>query len=129
MAERIWHELNSMQAEGLACVVCGAGYLSVPTPHVPVGRSQSGSQVFACQGRCAEHTAQATDMARWATVASLLTEGHPLIVGRPGQGKTAAIRALLWAALAEHGTPVVVSRQEAPELSGPGQEETGGEPR
>ena len=40
--------LDRMQADGLACVVCGASYLQVATPHVPVGRSETDSQVFAC---------------------------------------------------------------------------------
>jgi hypothetical protein len=42
--------LNTTQADGLACVVCGAEYLRVRVPHVPVGRSVTGSQVFACVG-------------------------------------------------------------------------------
>lgn len=40
--------LTAPQADGLACVVCGADYLRVRVPHVPVGRSVTGSQVFAC---------------------------------------------------------------------------------
>lgn len=40
--------LTAAQADGLACVVCGADYLRVRVPHVPVGRSLTGSQVFAC---------------------------------------------------------------------------------
>lgn len=36
--ETIFKALDSMQADGLACVVCGANYLRVPVPHVPVGR-------------------------------------------------------------------------------------------
>jgi len=42
--------LTAPQADGLACVVCGADYLRVRVPHVPVGRSVTGSQVFACVG-------------------------------------------------------------------------------
>jgi hypothetical protein len=42
--------LTPVQADGLACVVCGADYLHVRVPHVPVGRSRTGSQVFACVG-------------------------------------------------------------------------------
>ena len=41
--------LTALQADGLACVACGADYLRV---HVPVGRSVTGSQVFACVGCC-----------------------------------------------------------------------------
>ncbi|WP_410670555.1 hypothetical protein [Amycolatopsis sp. cmx-4-68] len=40
--------LNDAQEDGLACVICGADYLTDNAPHVPVGRSKTGSQVFAC---------------------------------------------------------------------------------
>lgn len=46
--------LTPLQADGLACVACGADYLRVRVPHVPVGRSATGSQVFACVGCCAD---------------------------------------------------------------------------
>lgn len=42
--------LNALQADGLACVACGADYLRVHIPHVPVGRSVTRSQVFVCVG-------------------------------------------------------------------------------
>ncbi|MGH3885210.1 MAG: hypothetical protein ACRDSZ_01360 [Pseudonocardiaceae bacterium] len=42
--------LTALQADGLACVACGADYFCVRVPHVPVGRSVTGSQVFACLG-------------------------------------------------------------------------------
>jgi excisionase family DNA binding protein len=48
-------QLTPAQADGLACVVCDVDYLQVSTPRRPVGRSQSGSQVFACT----EHAEQA----------------------------------------------------------------------
>ncbi|MFB7289002.1 hypothetical protein [Actinacidiphila glaucinigra] len=49
MTERpVPQDLTPAQADGLACVVCHADYLTVRTPHVPVGRSSTGSQVFAC---------------------------------------------------------------------------------
>lgn len=48
--------LTDLQADGLACVTCGADYLVVPTPQVPVGRSTTGSQVFVCVGCCTEGT-------------------------------------------------------------------------
>jgi hypothetical protein len=51
--DRIFTNLTERQAEGLACVVCGADYLTDTVPHVPVGRSHTGSQVFACQAGCA----------------------------------------------------------------------------
>jgi hypothetical protein len=52
--EKIVTGLTQVQADGLACVVCGAHYLRVHVPHVPVGRSGTGSQVFACVG-CRSH--------------------------------------------------------------------------
>ncbi|TKG66251.1 hypothetical protein [Prauserella endophytica] len=50
--EAIITGLNALQADGLACVVCGADYLRVRVPHVPLGRSVTSSQVFACVGCC-----------------------------------------------------------------------------
>lgn len=47
-AERIIAGLTVSQADGVACVVCGVDYLRVRVPHRPVGRSATGSQVFAC---------------------------------------------------------------------------------
>ena len=44
--------LTASQADGLACVACGADYLRVQDGHVPVGRSVTGPQVFACVGCC-----------------------------------------------------------------------------
>lgn len=52
-----YQHLTTAQADGLACVTCNADYLTVRTPHVPVDRSHTGSQIFACAGPCAE-TAQ-----------------------------------------------------------------------
>ena len=49
--------LAPVQADGLACVACGVDYLQVPVPHVPVGRSETDSQVFACIG-CAPDSAR-----------------------------------------------------------------------
>lgn len=46
--EEIITGLTPMQADGLGCVVCRAGYLRVRVPAAPVGRSHTGSQVFAC---------------------------------------------------------------------------------
>jgi hypothetical protein len=52
--EHIWPGLTAAQADGLACVVCASDYLTDHTPHRPVGRSHTGSQVFACAGACAD---------------------------------------------------------------------------
>ncbi|MGB6164405.1 MAG: hypothetical protein WCF33_00725 [Pseudonocardiaceae bacterium] len=54
MAERIWTGLDVLAADGLACVICGRGLLSGRSRvRLPVGRSDTGSQVFACIGDCA----------------------------------------------------------------------------
>ncbi|MGH3869555.1 MAG: hypothetical protein ACRDQ4_26315 [Pseudonocardiaceae bacterium] len=42
--------LTALQADGVACVVCGANYLTVTAPPVPVGRSVTGLPVFARVG-------------------------------------------------------------------------------
>lgn len=42
------------QADGTACVTCGRVFRADPVPHVPVGHSHTGSQVFACVGACAD---------------------------------------------------------------------------
>lgn len=45
-------------ADGIACVICGLGFISSSygeVPHVPVGRDvETGSQVFACAECCDE---------------------------------------------------------------------------
>jgi hypothetical protein len=52
--------VTAAQADGLACVTCGADFLTVATPHVPVGRSHTGSQVFACSHHTTTEVAQTT---------------------------------------------------------------------
>jgi hypothetical protein len=54
--DTIFTVLSPSQADGLACVVCGADFLRVLVAHVPMGRSLTGSQVFAC-AECVEQTA------------------------------------------------------------------------
>jgi excisionase family DNA binding protein len=41
-------ELTPRQADGMACVLCGAEFLTTAVSHQPVGRSVGGSPVFAC---------------------------------------------------------------------------------
>jgi hypothetical protein len=57
MAERIWIGLDPAAADGQACVVCGRGFRVRGSVRLPVGRSQTGSQVFACAGDCAQQAA------------------------------------------------------------------------
>ncbi len=45
--------LTELQADGLACVVCGEDHRPAAVPAVPVGVSAAGSQVFACATGCA----------------------------------------------------------------------------
>lgn len=59
MAERTWAGLSPAQRDGQACVVCGRSVRVRGSVAVPVGRSSTGSQVFACVGGCAEHAVAA----------------------------------------------------------------------
>jgi hypothetical protein len=52
--DRSWDGLDPAQADGLACVICGRNVLRGNKVSLPVGRSHTGSQVFACVGACAE---------------------------------------------------------------------------
>lgn len=53
--EKIINELSIVQADGLACVICGFDYQRAQGfASVPAGRSVIGTQVFACVGHCAE---------------------------------------------------------------------------
>ena len=53
MSGRRWTGLAPAQADGLTCVVCGRDFRTPGSVAVPVGRSHTGSQVFACIGQCA----------------------------------------------------------------------------
>jgi len=49
MANDVFTGLSDTQADGMACVVCGTSFTAYPAPpQVPVGYSDTGSQVFAC---------------------------------------------------------------------------------
>ena len=54
MDERIWTGLSPAQADGLACVICAHDFRIRGSVSVPVGRSHTDSQVFACLDRCAQ---------------------------------------------------------------------------
>ena len=47
-SDRVWPGLNDTQADGLACVICAADFYRTGHTARPVGRSRTGSQVFAC---------------------------------------------------------------------------------
>ncbi len=72
VSEPVWRGLNPAQADGRECVMCESSFVepAVPEAHrlgarpgtrgtpsgistVPVGRSETGSQIFACIGICA----------------------------------------------------------------------------
>ncbi|MFF4802729.1 hypothetical protein ACFY1U_30680 [Streptomyces sp. NPDC001351] len=65
MERYFWH-LNAEQADGMACVVCGANFLTAKITAVPVGRNPADeSQVFVCKEPCAGKIADDTErMAR-----------------------------------------------------------------
>jgi hypothetical protein len=46
--------VEDLASDGLACVACGAEFTGSGVAQVPVGRSESGSQVFAHAGECEE---------------------------------------------------------------------------
>jgi hypothetical protein len=62
MTERIWTGLPARAADGLACVICGRGLRGRGRSWVPVGRSHTGAQVFACVGDCADRAATIPDV-------------------------------------------------------------------
>ncbi|MFJ4799910.1 hypothetical protein [Streptomyces murinus] len=65
MERYFWH-MSPRQADGMACVVCGADFLTGRITAVPVGRSPADeSQVYACKAPCAAVIArEAERMAR-----------------------------------------------------------------
>ena len=51
--DRVLIGLTALAADGLACPVCGRPADDPSSPATePVGRSETGSQVFACTGPC-----------------------------------------------------------------------------
>jgi hypothetical protein len=54
MSTAIFPDLNNVQADGNACIVCNADFTTSGIYSVPVGISESmRSQVFACESMCA----------------------------------------------------------------------------
>jgi hypothetical protein len=62
MIERIWTGLPAAAADGLACVICGRGLRGRGRSWVPVGRSHTGAEVFACLRDCADRAAATPDV-------------------------------------------------------------------
>jgi excisionase family DNA binding protein len=48
VADDVAPALTDAEANGLACVVCGVDFLRSGNSHIPVGVSETGSQIFAC---------------------------------------------------------------------------------
>ncbi|MER6011048.1 hypothetical protein [Streptomyces bluensis] len=65
MERYFWH-LSGLQADGIACVVCGANYLKMRIPSVEVGKEPNNKgPVYACADPCAGRIAKEADrMAR-----------------------------------------------------------------
>jgi len=55
-------EHTAAQLDGLACIICGRDYQASNIPSVPVGRSQTGGQVFACCTCDVPHVMPADDL-------------------------------------------------------------------
>lgn len=55
--------LTPAQADGLACVVCEVLFLETKVAHRPVGRSHTGSQVFACTAHVDQADSQVGEVA------------------------------------------------------------------
>lgn len=135
-AERIWTGLDAVTADGLACVFCGRSFRFRRSPvRLPVGRSQTGSQVFACVGDCVDRAAvprgvtaippEALTVAGAAFVAALEQAGGDVHRAWPDDLVTATVRAAV---------PVVVAaelRRIATQLQARAQEldPAGGESR
>lgn len=54
--DRVFTGLTPTQADGLACVECGADFATAGVSSYPVGVSETGSQAFACTDECAALT-------------------------------------------------------------------------
>lgn len=113
MGERIWTGLDVVAADGLACVVCGRSFLSRGSRvRLPVGRSDTDSQVFACVGDCDDLAGAMPDV--------LLIPGQALAVGgmaflmvldRVGGDPRQAWHGVLVAATVRAATPLVVAAE------------------
>jgi hypothetical protein len=100
MAERIWTGLDAARADGQACVVCGRNLQVRGSVAVPVGRSHTGSQVFACVGSCASEAGglvvvpvEALSAAGAAFLAALEAAGGDVHRAGPDELVTATVRA------------------------------------
>jgi len=78
--------LTPTQADGLACVVCAVDYLERNTLRRPVGRSRSGSQVFACCAhRAVRHAVSSTMVSQRSSLLRSMVgvQPHRYHRGRP----------------------------------------------
>jgi hypothetical protein len=100
--DRYWDGLDPTQADGQACVTCGRRFRGSGLVCLPVGRSHTGSQVFACVGACAETAtaphavlipSDALTAAGVAFLAALETAGGDLARAWPDDLVTAIVTA------------------------------------
>ena len=113
MGERIWTGLDAVAADGLACVLCGRDFLSRGSRgRLPVGRSETDSQVFACVGDCAE-LAGAMPEVLVIPLEALAVGGMALlrVLDRVGGDPRQAWHGVLVAATVRAAAPLVVAAE------------------
>jgi hypothetical protein len=108
MSEWTWSGLSPKRADGLVCVICGRSFLRTGSVFVPVGRSRTGSQVFACADRCAERAwelahAFLTQAVIPAPVGSSPPEVGVAFANAVGVCRAELEAALRWDAAGSHG--------------------------
>lgn len=113
MTERVWMGLDRVTATGLACVVCARDFRVRGAPaRVPVGRSYTGSQVFACVGQCVEEAVATPEVL--AIPLDALTAGAvaclAVLEGDRGDWYRVDLDRLV-AAIVQAGAPVVVAAE------------------
>ena len=118
MSGRVWAGLDPVQADGLACVVCGRDFRTPGSVSVPVGRSHTGSQVFACVGECAAATGEPAVGRRAAPGEVAATGGTAVPLGVPVEAVDALCDATasfyrqdLEVAVRETAAPLVVAAE------------------
>lgn len=80
MPERTWRGgLSPAQADGQACVACGRNFRAKGSVAVPVGRSSTGSQVFACVRGCVDDAAERAGRLVVVPVEALTAAGAALV--------------------------------------------------
>jgi len=111
MAERVWLGLNTLTANGLACVMCGRDFRGWRSPvRVPVGLSHTGRQVFTCTGECTARAA-ATPEVLAIPFDALTAAGIACLAVLEGGDPCRANLDLLVATIVHAGAPLVVAEE------------------